>query len=230
MEKLKLENLKFLSLPLAVLLITTILFVVSLKLFSDRLAIEQSDLTQAQKEQTVLSQKLNALQNIGDIVNKVQSISSVLPEENPSFVEISQVKRYIQDAGLTLASIQIGQEITDSQGISHTNVNFDVEGSSLTVFLLVDKLKIAAPLTTGSNITINQKGGTSSTSFTTSVYWSPFPEKIPALTEPVSELTSEEKDILSRISLFDMPLAITPQPTATEGATLNVPKTNPFGF
>lgn len=232
MQNLKLENLKFLYVPLSVLLGIAVLSIISFKLFSDRLSQQQSEINQAQGQQIILSQKLNALQHLGDVVNNVQSISFALPGENPSFIEVSQIRRYTQALGLTLSSIQIGQETTDAGGILHANVNFDVEGNPITIFSLIDKIKSAAPLTVGNNISINQKGGTTLSTFTLSVYWSSFPEKLPAITEPVSELSNDDTKILSTIADLDLPVlgSQTASPAASQTTAPSGPKTNPFGF
>lgn len=232
MQNLKPENLKFLYIPLSVLLGIAVLSIISFKLFSDRLSQQQSEINQAQGQQIVLSQKLGALEHSGNIINSVQSISFALPGENPSFIEVSQIRRYTQALGLTLSSIQIGQETTDAGGILHANVNFDVEGNPITIFSLIDKIKGAAPLTVGNNISINQKGGTTMSTFTLSVYWSPFPEKLPAITEPVSELNTSDEEILSKVANLDLPVlgSQTASPAASQTPVSNVPKTNPFGF
>lgn len=232
MQNLKPENLKFLYVPLSVLLGIAVLSIISFKLFSDRLSQQRSEINQAQGQQIILSQKLNALQHLGDVVNNVQNISFALPGENPSFIEVSQIRRYTQALGLTLSSIQIGQETTDAGGILHANVNFDVEGNPITIFSLIDKIKGAAPLTVGNNISINQKGGTTLSTFTLSVFWSPFPEKLPAITEPVSELSGDDTKILSTIADLDLPVlgSQTASPSASQTPVPSGPKTNPFGF
>lgn len=232
MEKVITANLKFLYLPLLAILTIIILFLVSFKFFNDRLSSQNSELTKLQGQQIVLSQKLSALEHVGDLANNVQDISFALPGENPSFIEVSQIKRYIQQQGLILTSIQIGQESSDAQGMMYANVNFDVEGNPIAMLNLIDKLKNAAPLTIGNNISINQKGGTTLSTFTISVYWSAFPEKLPALTEPVSELSPADGETLSKVSALDIPVlgSLTTTPTATQGAIPTGPKTNPFGF
>ncbi len=231
MQNLKLENLKFLYIPLSVILGIAILSLISFKLFSDRLSQEQSELNKAQGQQIVLSQKLGALEHSGNIINSVQSISFALPGENPSFIEVSQIRRYTQALGLTLTSIQIGQETTDAGGLLHANVNFDVEGNPITTFSLIDKIKGAAPITVGNNISINQKGGTTTSTFTLSVYWSPFPEKLPALTEPITELNHSDEEILAQIAGLDLPVLGSQAPISSQSAVPSTgPKTNPFGF
>lgn len=232
MDQIKLTNLKPLYLPGSILLTIILLFIISFKLFSDRVGAQQAELSQIKGQQIILSQKLSALQSIGGVANNVQNISLALPGDNPSFIEVSQIKRYAQILGLILNSIQIGQETTDAGGTFHASVNFDVEGNPASTLNLIDKLKNAAPITIGNNVNIKQKGGTTLSTFTISVYWSPLPEKLPALTEPVLELSGSDTEMLTKIASLDLPILGTQiqTPTATEQGIPSVPKTNPFGF
>ncbi len=229
MEKLIQANLRFLAVPLGTLAIIIILSLVSFKIFSDRSTDENNQIATLSSQGSILDQKLSALQTVGATLNVAQNMSLALPSDNPTFVLSNQIKRYSSDTGVTVESIQIGQEVVDSKGISHADVSIDATGNPVNILSFADKLKNASPLTLGNNIVITQKGGETRVTIAISVYWAAFPEKLPAITEPISELSANEKDIISKIAALQPPPLSAPvsETPASQPATL---KSNPFGF
>ncbi|HEX6977383.1 MAG TPA: hypothetical protein VF185_03430 [Patescibacteria group bacterium] len=229
MEKLIRANLRFLGVPLGILATIVVLSLVSFKIFSDRSTDENNQIATLTAQSSILDQKLSALQTVGSTINAAQNISLALPSDNPTFIISNQIKRYSQDTSVSVESVQIGQEVVDTKGVSHADVSVDAVGNPISILAFANKLKNASPLTLGNNIVITQKGGETRATIALSVFWAAFPEKLPAITEPISELTADEKEIIAKIAALQTPFLVTgtEQPVASQPAT---PKSNPFGF
>lgn len=225
MRKIISTNINMLVVPIFGLLALLILGSFIGKLFMDKLGEENMKLEAATSEETRLRQKLSSLQSVGQVVDLAQDASDALPPDNPSFLVLSQLKRYALASQVTVDNLQVGQEIK-SGGLSHVDMSFDLNGSFLSVTTFLEKLKTATPITNVINVDLSQAGNESRASITLSAYWASFPEKLPAISESFGELTADENQILSQMATYERPVIL-----GAEGevpSTTGVGKIDPF--
>lgn len=111
----------------------------------------------------------------------------------------------------------------DPSGLITISVTFDLQGPLPQILDFVNLIKAISPNVWIDKTELNFVGENLQATINTTSYWSPFPTKIPPLTEPITALGSAEKEILSKVSSFSRPsfVSLTPE----------VPRENlnPFG-
>lgn len=224
MRKIISTNINMLVIPVFGFLALLIVGIFIGRIFLDKLSEQNTKLEVVSNEERILQQKLSSLQSVGQVVNLAQNASDVLPADNPSFLVLSQLKRYAVSLQVTVDNLQVGQEIKSSS-LSHVDINFDLNGSFSAITSFLEKLRTAAPITNVTNINLSQKGAESRASITMSAYWSAFPDKLPAISESFKELTPDENKVLSQVASYEKPIILG---TQGEESTAGTGKIDPF--
>src|SRR5688572_160944 len=103
-------------LPLVVVLI---LFFVVGKFGLSKMTDLRKQITKAQKEESILTEKLKILETVSDTLGQGSAISAaVMPESNPSLIVLTQLKILASTSGVFITNIKAGSEIQDSSGLS----------------------------------------------------------------------------------------------------------------
>lgn len=205
--KLKLTNpnAKMLIYPslLLVLLVTMLIFTLT-KGYS-QVDLQSKKLKRAKEERSTLREKLSLLQEVNQKVLEVSDKSVIaLPNINSSLLMVSQIKGLTTEASGLSTPSEFGTSpfFVSVEGVESGKVSFQVNASN--VFQLIDLLERigkTAPISTIN--TVEMKTVTThefEADVTLSVYWSKFPENIPAIPQTLSDLTSKEKELLALIS------------------------------
>jgi hypothetical protein len=184
----------------------------------------KSKIKSAQKSETILAQKLNVLQTISATAESGARIASLaVPATNPSLSTTSQLRNLAGVNGIIISAIKSSIGSAGTSGLNQTTVSFNVDGPRAQVFRFLSDIGKIAPISLVDKIRITENAGVVMAEISVKSFWADFPKTIPSLTTPISDLTSAEKETLTKI------LGLT-QPSFAEvvssQASINP---NPFG-
>lgn len=167
----------------------------------------REELAVAGKNENILKSKLDILStNEVNVEADANYAASFLPGENPALLSLYQLRSTAVANGLFLSSLKVGTGSEDSaSGFTKVSISFDTEGSIQQILNFINSTKTIAPNIWIEKTDLNFLGDSLQASIYTKSYSSPFPKKIPALTEAISALDASEKEVLSKISSFSRP-------------------------
>lgn len=205
------------------LLVVILLFVVVGKFGFGKITNVRAQISAAQTEQKVLSQKVSILTNVASVGEQFSNLAvSALPDSNPALAVVSQLKILAGTEALLLSEVKSGTPANDAAGLSAVSVSFNVIGSRVQIESFINKIDDIAPITVVDKIKINETSpGSSVGSISVKSFWAPFPTKIPPVSEAISDLTSDEEQIMQELSVLNQPV-FSQIPPAQGG------KTDPF--
>lgn len=199
-------DLRAVATPLAILVGLTILSFISYRIAFSKISVQRAELAAAKESETILKDKKNVLTQVaGNIASYVNSVAVAVPPGNPIFMMISQLKSLAGTSGVTLNNVKTGSEVASQGSISAVNVNFEVGGSTLAVVDFLKALDSVAPVSILDRLKISQSLGSARADVFLKLYFSPFPENLPSFSEPIKDLTADEKDILSKLQGLTVP-------------------------
>lgn len=198
-------NISAIGLPFLYLAASVILFVFALRIGVSKISEQRKTIGEETGTQRVLQQKESFLREVETQVSDfVDASSNAVPEKNPALAMVSQLKNLALIQGLTLTSFKIGSE-SQTPGTSYVELTFGVDGTTPNVLGFMQSLTTVAPVSTVEKAKINTVGGIASANVSVRVYFAPFPTKLPALTEPLTQLNDEEKSLLDTLSSLSLP-------------------------
>lgn len=216
------ESIKMVITSLAPLLIVLLLFAVVGKFGISKVTDLRTQLNSLQKDQTVLSQKLNILQSLSQTLSQGSGFAmSAFPEDNPALTVISQLKRIAPTGGVSLTNIKAGAEVKDKSGLSRVDVSFEATGPRSSVLAFIKDIQTLAPITLVDKVKITELGGIAKADVSVKSFWSALPTSIPSVAQPITDLTSQEKSVLGTVSSLL-------QPSLTNVSPVSGGKSDPF--
>lgn len=199
-------NVQLFLVPLGLLVVLIILSVLAVKIGFSRIGAQREELSAARKNESILSQKESVLSSVqGTIPTYVKTVAASLPEKNPALSMTSQLRSLALTNQLILENIKVGSSVTTGE-LSAVDISFSLEGAVPQVVSYLNSIKDMAPVSTVEKAKINQSSLGTRADVTVKVYFSPFPTKLPSLTEPVKELSQEEKGTLLKLSALSLPI------------------------
>jgi hypothetical protein len=218
-------DIKTLLASLLPLLASVLVFVVILKFGFGKISEVRLKVNDAKKNQTVLTQKLDVLNEVSADILTSSSISSVaLPEANPSLSVISQLRRLAVERAINLTNIKTSAEIPDKSGLKRVDVTFDVEGPRVLVLDFFSGIEKFAPISMVEKVKLNEVGGSTRGSVVVKSFWAELPKKLPSLTEKLNDLTNDERATLGDIAALTQPSFVSVPPSDVSG------RSDPFSF
>ncbi len=190
--------------------------------FSGKISSLTSQIDASNLEQKKLQEKVSILQAASsDILVSGETVTLALPSNNPMIYVVSQIKRYSQDLNLKVTNIRTVDIGTKSGDLYKGTIEFNVAGPYQGAISLLEKIRRSFPLTVVEKVTVDPSAAEFRATIDISSYWASFPTKIPALTEPITALSSSESATLSLISSFDKPQFVELPPASASGARAN---------
>lgn len=221
-QEVSIKELKPLLIPVGSILVVLVLFYFGITQSLDRIKDKRRELAAARRDETTLEQKQEVLSDLsGEITNFVNVSSAAVPEKNTSLIMISQIKSLAAQRLLFLSDISIGGSAGDG-ALSKSSISFDVEGDFTQVTSFIRDIANSAPLSRIDSVEIRQGGDVVSATISLSAYGAAFPEKLPPINEPLSDLTDKEREVLGILTELQAPpfSEVTPQES--------IQKENPF--
>lgn len=219
------QKMKAMLLPLALLLAMIALSVIVFKVGVARISVQRADFRKAVKNETILAQKQQVLQTLeSNILSYADAATIAMPDKNPSLIALSQLKTLAENNGLNLSEIKIGSKTSDKSGTFKTTILFEAEGALFQVLNYLVSIKSMAPLSVINRVDITQRGEVIRASVSLVVFWAPLPTKLPAISEPVRELSADETNLITELSNLEEPLFTEVLPAAPSG------RIDPFSY
>lgn len=215
-------DIKRLGIPLFSLIGITICFFIASKIGFNKITDQGKEIKTFEKNISILKKKEEALSEVKETLgDEIQFFSLALPENNPIFSIIYQVKKYSTQQGLFLENVKGG---TESKGKNYlrTDLNFDLDGSLPAIISFLNKTQEFSPIVTIEKFELSQAGGVFRGSITLRGYWAAYPKNIPAITQPLSDFTDEEIEMILKISKLEI------APFSGFSARQDTTRTNPF--
>jgi hypothetical protein len=202
-------NIKALGLPMVILLVLLFLSLISYRIASSKLSIQNTELKNAKIDEKVLESKKNILTQIeGQIGSYADTVALALPDKNPVVTMVSQIKNLAAVKNISLNDIKGGSESPPQGDLSYIDINLTAEGPIFAVVDFLKSLEGIAPLSTLERAKINQSGASARAEISVRSYFSPYPQLLPQITEQVSDFTADEKDILTKLTQLTKPIFI----------------------
>lgn len=207
-------DVKKLMIPLVSILGVFFLSFIVGKIGLDKIEKQKSEIEKIEKNLIVLKEKQQTILKVEDVMkNDIKSFSLALPDSNPSLSIIYQIKNF-SDGNLFFQDIKSGGEIK-AKNYSKVDINFDIDGSLDSVLSFLKNTENFAPIVTVEKLELSQSGGIFKGSIRLIGYWADFPKKIPAITQPISDFTDEEMQLIGKISSLSFPQSFSLYPQET---------------
>lgn len=219
-------NLQIIYFPALLLIVLLFLSVFSFKIGISKIVKLQDSVNSQKSIELVLKQKEELLRSAGEGLFDQANVANIaLPEKNPVLFSMYNIKNLGIGGLVELSNIKVGSGSMGDSGINKILISFDIKGQITDVISGINQLKNVIPLIILDKVDFQIEGPLASASVGVSSFWSPFPGKIPSLAQPLSDITSEEKDILVSLLFFTKP------PFSGELLPQGpVERDNPFGF
>lgn len=212
--------------PILIVLAVVGLFLAVFKIGTSRISSQRKQLKTAEENETILVQKQQILQSVqGTVLSYADASSVAMPRENPILVVFSQLKILAGKNSVVLNDVKVGSLAESKKGSSKATISFQIEGEFGQVLKYLADTGNAAPLSTIDKVEVSQAAGAVRATVSMSIYWAPFPEKLPPISEPIHELTAEELNLIEQLSDLAPPAFAEVSP-----ATAPVVRQNPFSF
>lgn len=164
------------------------------------------------KKEQALRQKLELLTTLdADIAKQADLTAFALPSQNSSFIVLSQLTKLAQNDLVILTNLRIGAEAKDGNILS-SDISLDAEGPLPSVLTFLEDLGRVAPITQVDKVQVNQAGASARATIRIKVFWAALPKTLPAISEPLGDLTAEEKEVLTRVLELAPPEFVLLQP------------------
>jgi Tfp pilus assembly protein PilO len=205
MKNITSESLKQLLIPIIVLVGIFILTLVSLKIVFDRVGGLRNEISESEKTQKSLQEKISSLEQIGTNADEeAQTLLAALPSTDSALNAVGQIQLQSFQLGVVIENLHSQASATSpGSGVNATQIDFDASGSYEAMLNLIKNLNSSLPITRFESILLkNDSPGTNSSYHLTTTlysYWSPLPSTIPAIDQPVVNLTDEEMSVLTDI-------------------------------
>ena len=176
-----------------------IIAIVVLKLATTQIPLQKNKLAEQLKKEQALRLKSELLATIEtEAQSQAQLLSFALPSQNASFMALSQIRLLAGTNLILITNLKIGSETKDG-AISSADLSFDAEGALPSILTFLEDLNTVAPLISLGKVQINQTPSVARATLAVKAYWAELPKAIPKITEPIKDLTNEEKEIVVKI-------------------------------
>lgn len=204
-------QLNFIAKPAVILFVIAILMVTVVSFGINKINIARNKIAIGNKTENTLKQRVQTLETVTEILpGDVTFLDVVLPSKGSVLYGLSQIKSQALSNNMLLSSLKTGTSIPESDGVFKTSISFEVEGDEKGIYQFLDSFSRLLPLMIVDKVNITKTGDHSRASVSVSVFSSELPKKIPALTESITEFSSDDIKTLNELSSYQMPQFVEP--------------------
>ena len=204
---------KFLLKPVGIFLIIISLLIGSIYFSLGQINKVNAKIAESEKNETILKNKVGILRSItGSLPDDISFIDLSLPSKGIALYGMSQIKTQANSLGILISNLRTGSTIEDSGGVFKITVSFDVQGDKQLIYDYLALFPKMLPLMKVDKVSIGTNEGITLATVSVSAFGADLPTKIPSLTSPVQDLTSEELKTIDEISSYIMPEFVIPVP------------------
>jgi hypothetical protein len=177
-----------------------------------------------QEVEDVLTKKLAVLENTSpEVLEKSPQTVIVLPDKNPVLSLISQVKEIAITQNSLVSEVKTGSITEIEENLHRIEFTVGIDAPDfITIAKIVDEIGKRAPVSSVDLLEMQDQLTIKHANLQVSAYWSPLPDSLPAVTDPLSALSPDELALLNQISSFSAPQFSTLSPEA------DTQRENPF--
>lgn len=201
------SNIRLVGVPAALLVVLIVLFGFLIKVGYGQVTSQIEEFKAASEREQKIEEKVQVLrqmQNQG--LDSADLSVIVLPDKNPGFIMVSQLRAKAQDNDLVLSDIKLTQPREFKEGITQMQLTAEIQSEDLdSLTALFRDFQEVAPIFSMDKVLLSAEREAFTAELNMIVYWSEFPGELPAITEPINTLTQEERNILSRLSQLEQP-------------------------
>lgn len=200
------------------LIVIITLFIILAKIGFGKITEIRGQITEARKDQAVLTEKLDLLRTVAVTGAEDSNIAvNSLPDGSPSLAAIAQIKTLAANSNLILRSVKSTAAIGSSTNdLNDVQITFDVLGSKADIENFLVAIDKFAPISLLHSVKITQTTGVFTADVTVKSFWASLPTKLPSSVEQFTELTVEEKQILADLTNLAQPVFIALPPPGSE--------------
>jgi hypothetical protein len=218
------ENQKQILKSVLPLLVIIMLFVIVGKYGFSEVQSLRNQIKIAEKTRSVLSDKLTLLNAVSQsTVDQVTATVFALPKSNPTLQTISQLKTLSLQNLVVLEDIKSSNVSEGTSGISYVNTSFKITGTRDQILAFAKSIGDIAPISVIDKMDLAEASGVNTANISVKTFFAEFPKTIPTISQPVTDLTASEKELLSQI------VNLVP-PMFDESKVLPSTSTNPYPF
>jgi len=204
--------------PLVVILILVVLFSLLFKNGYLRVKGKIAQYKEARQTELALENKLKKLREVkSEVLEKTAVVVIAVPEENLTPLVAFALRNSASEKEISIDKLSVLSSDTNEE-LKNMEINIELKSEDFPQLLsFLKEILNSAPVTTIDKLEIKKRTETEvghDAKFSLKVYWADLPKVLPKLTEPVSNLTSEQEVLLSKIQELKKPdvVTFTPQP------------------
>ncbi len=208
------KDIKVLLPRILIILAIIVLVALSTRFILDKLNSGQAEEDTAKSEEADLTRKFKSLSALQGENFPTGSVSAAIPNDNSSFLAISQLEQVAAENSVILSSTRVGPESSGS-GTFHSDINLEVEAPFAKIAAFVKSISQVAPLMRVKSVKSLQVKETNQATIIVATYWAPFPTQLPPISKELLGPTDAEQEMLTKLSSLKKPAfeqTVTPQP------------------
>lgn len=204
------DELSYVAKPASIFVATLVLVFLAISFLYTQITKIRGQISELNTTKEALQKKYDTLSSVETIVPVGMDIMEmILPPRTPVIYALNQIKNIALERQVTISDIKAGTTVQDSDGISKNSLSFSVEGGTQEIFSFLKIIERSLPLMKINNIDVIS----SNTSFSRMdvslfTYSAKMPERIPALTAPISGLDQKDIEILTSLLQYRAPTII----------------------
>jgi hypothetical protein len=191
-------NLKYVIVPVAVVLIASIFIIFAIKTGFTRVPLMFDQLRTEQQNNDLLAEKLNILEKLrNDVISRSDSSVVAFPISDSVLWFMNVLKSSAETNQIELVSLDFKRSL----GELNTST-FELQiaaGNRKDLLTFMTDLKNRAPISSIEEISFETNGEEVISNVKIVTYWKPLPEKIPSVSQPITDLTQNEEEILRSV-------------------------------
>lgn len=185
----------------------------------------RAQITEGNNTVATLTQKLNILQTLSATATQGSAVAiAAVPDTNPSLIVISQLKSLAAAQGVAISGVKSGSGPMNPSGLGEVDITFTLDGPRGNVFAVLASTATVSPILVLDKVKISESAGAVRADATVKSFWAALPKAIPAVTQPVTDLTESERKIITSLQALTQPVFTEVAPSEVSGVN-----TAPFG-
>lgn len=218
------NEINFLVKPLSIMALVLFAIVIALVVGAKNITNIRNVITKNKTTEKSLTQKVSALETVSQALpGDVTFLDVVLPSKGSVLYALNQIRSQTVVNSLTISNLKTGNSIPESGGVMKSSVSFEISGQDLDIYAFLASLNKMLPLMNIDKVSFSSISGLLTANVSVNVYSADLPKTIPSVTGTVSELTSQDIQLLNELATYTMPKFTEPSIDPK-----NTQKTDPF--
>lgn len=217
--------------PALVLSLVLLLSLTLGRFLVDRLLATREQIGKVGRQNELLEGKLVTLQSLnqGSLTQDFELAIQAIPSSDSTLFSLATIRQLTNDRSLTINNLRIiGTDPGENKKVGEmrkVELRFDIQGGLTPTVSFLDELRKSAPLMKVVRVRSTISGSAALTNLSILSSWSPLPETIGKVDDPLQTISQDEKNILSQLGQLRPPQGVgLVIPAAPQG------RENPFAF